>query len=121
MGISGEFCGKSLNVETGWRMTQSGTNCSLASNSLIIRENTGNFRDFDPLEAELQPKKSRPLSGFCRNSLLDGTGNYFDGTGKFFEVTGNSIRRTGYALIQHPDRILTQWIYSSWHAEFDYE
>jgi hypothetical protein len=66
-----------------------------AANSLIIRENTGNFRDFDPLEAELQPKRSRPLSGFCRNSLLDGTGNYFDGTGIFFEVTGNSIRRTG--------------------------
>jgi hypothetical protein len=76
-------------------MMQSDANCSLASNSLIIRESTGNFRDFDPLEAELQPKKPRLLSGFCRNSLLNRTGNYFGGTGNFFDVTGNSIRRTG--------------------------
>jgi hypothetical protein len=31
---------------TGWRMRQSEANCSPRSNSLIIRENTGNFRDF---------------------------------------------------------------------------
>jgi hypothetical protein len=35
-----------------------------ASNSLIIRENTGNFRDFDRLGVELGPNKSCVLSGF---------------------------------------------------------
>ena len=60
-----------------------------ASNSLIIRENTGNFRDFGRLGVELGPNKSCLLSGFCRNSLLNRTGNYFGGTGNFFNVTGN--------------------------------
>jgi hypothetical protein len=60
-----------------------------ASNSLIIRENTGNFRDFGRLGVELGPNKSCLLSGFCRNSLLNRTGNYFGGTGNFFDVTGN--------------------------------
>lgn len=41
---------------TGWWMRQSGANRS-PQDSLIIRENTGNFRDFDPLEAELQPNR----------------------------------------------------------------
>jgi hypothetical protein len=35
-----------------------------ASNSLIIRENTGNFRDFGRLGVELGPNKSCLLSGF---------------------------------------------------------
>src|ERR1019366_6775970 len=65
--------------------------CELLSalNSLIIRENTGNFRDFAGPGAELGPNKSCLLSGFCRNSLLNRTGNYFDVTGNFFDVTGN--------------------------------
>ncbi len=70
-----------------------------ASNSLMIRENTGNFRDFDPFGAEWQPKNPRLLSNFCRNSLLNRTGNYFGETGNFFGVTGNSKRGTGLALI----------------------
>jgi len=36
-----------------------------ASNSLIIRENTGNFPDFDHLRVDLQPKKPCLLWGFC--------------------------------------------------------
>jgi hypothetical protein len=60
-----------------------------ASNSLIIRENTGNYRDFGRLGVELGPNKSCLLWGFCRNSLLNRTGNYFGGTGNFFDVTGN--------------------------------
>jgi hypothetical protein len=60
-----------------------------ASNSLIIRENTGNYRDFGHLGVELGPNKPRLLPCFCRNSLLNGTGNYFGGTGNFFDVTGN--------------------------------
>jgi hypothetical protein len=35
-----------------------------ASNSLIIRENTGNFRDFDRLGVEAGPNTSCLLSGF---------------------------------------------------------
>ena len=35
-----------------------------ASNSLIIRENTGNFHDFGRFGAEAQSKKLRLLSGF---------------------------------------------------------
>jgi hypothetical protein len=39
-----------------WRMTQSDANCSLRSNSLIIRENRGNFRDFGRAGSDLQTK-----------------------------------------------------------------
>jgi hypothetical protein len=60
-----------------------------ASNSLIIRENTGNFRDFGRLGVELGPNKPCLLSSFCRNSLPNRTGNYFGGTGNFFDATGN--------------------------------
>jgi hypothetical protein len=35
----------SENRETGWWMVQSAANHSLRANSLIIRENTGNFVD----------------------------------------------------------------------------
>jgi hypothetical protein len=54
-----------------WRELLSG------SNSLIIRENTGNFRDFGGLGVGLRPNNPCVLSGFCRNSLLKRTGNYF--------------------------------------------
>src|ERR1039458_5287572 len=72
-------------------MADDAVRCELlsASNSLIIRENTGNFRDFGRLRAELQPKKPRLLWGFHRNSLLNRTGNYFSGTGNFFNGSGN--------------------------------
>ncbi len=45
----------------------SAVRCELlsASNSLIIRENTGNSRDFDSLGVDLQPEKPCLLSGFC--------------------------------------------------------
>jgi hypothetical protein len=62
---------------------------ALRINSLIIRENTGNFRDFGHLEVELGPNKPCLLSGFGRNSLPNRTGNYFGGTGNFLDVTGN--------------------------------
>ena len=35
-----------------------------ASNALIIRENTGNYRDFGRLGVEFGPNKSCLLSGF---------------------------------------------------------
>ena len=56
---------------------------------LIIRENTGNFRDLGRLGAESRPNKPCLLSSFSRNSLLNRTGNYFERTGNFFDVTGN--------------------------------
>jgi hypothetical protein len=64
----------------------------------MIRENTGNFYGFGPRGATIKPKKPCPRWSFCRNSLLNGTGNYFGGTGNFFDVTGNSIHRTGKPL-----------------------
>jgi hypothetical protein len=70
-------------------MTESDANRSLQSNSLIIRENTGNFRDFGCLEVDLNRRKPCLLSGFYRNSLLNRTGKYFGGTGNFFDTTGN--------------------------------
>jgi hypothetical protein len=78
-----------------------------ASNSLIIRENTGNIRDFDHLGVELNRNKPCLLSGFCRNSLLNRTGNYFSLTGYLIDVSGNFLRRTGngfYGIVR--DRIL---------------
>ena len=53
---------------TGYKdsMADGGVRCELlsTSNSLIIRENTGNFRDFGRLGVELGPNKSCLLSGF---------------------------------------------------------
>jgi|ERR1700733_1574494 hypothetical protein len=67
-----------------------------ASNSLIIRENTGNFRDFDPLEAGLRPKKLCLLCGFCRipystdqGILKREQGIISEEQGIFFEHQGN--------------------------------
>ena len=57
--------------ETQVRMMQSDANRSQPSNSLIIRENTGNYRDLEHLEGELQPKMSCLPSAFCRDSLLN--------------------------------------------------
>jgi hypothetical protein len=76
------------------------------SNSLIIRENTGNIRDFDHLGVELNPNKPCLLPGFCRNSLLNRTGNYFSLTGNLIDVSGNFLRWTGnrfYGIVR--DRI----------------
>jgi len=81
-------------------MVQSDANCSLQSNSLIIREKTGNFRDFGCLGVDLQLKKPHLLSGFCRNSLLNRTGNYFRVTGNLIGVSGNFLRRTEKLLIR---------------------
>jgi hypothetical protein len=47
-----------------WRMMQSDANCSLALNSLIIRENTGNFRDFGCSGASSRRKKLYLFLGF---------------------------------------------------------
>jgi hypothetical protein len=63
--------------------------------SLITRENTGNFNDFGRLEAELWPKKPCLLSGFRRNSLLNGTGNFETSTANYFAGTGNFLQITG--------------------------
>jgi hypothetical protein len=60
-----------------------GANQSPCLNSLITREITGNFNDSDRLDAELWLKKPCLLSGFCRNSLLDGTGNLETRTGNY--------------------------------------
>jgi hypothetical protein len=77
-----------------WRMMQSDPNCSPRQIPLIIRENTENSHGFGPLGGKIKPKKPCARWSFCRNSLVNRTGNYFGGTGNLFDVTGNSIRRT---------------------------
>jgi hypothetical protein len=97
---------------TRWRMRQSGANRSPA---VRFPDHQGKYREFSrfrPSEAELQPKRSRPLSGFCRNSLLDGTGNYFDGTAIFFEVTGKFNPQNRVSPYERAHWIPTHWIYS---------
>jgi hypothetical protein len=58
-------------------MPQSDANCSPHSNSLIIRENTGNLRDFDPLEPELQSKKALSSLGFLSRFPTQPNRDYF--------------------------------------------
>jgi len=76
--------------------------CELLSalDSLIIRENTGNFRDFGCLGLDLHLKKPHLPSGFCRNSLLNRTGNYFRVTGNLICLSGNFLGRTGKTFLQ---------------------
>ena len=59
-----EFSAENAKIED-W-LADDAVQCELlsASNSLIIRENTGNFRDFDRLGVELGPNKSCLLWGF---------------------------------------------------------
>jgi hypothetical protein len=73
------------------------------SNSLMIRENTGNFRDFGPLGDRWQPKKPYLLWSFCRNSLLNGTGNLEILSGNFITGSGNlqTISRERLASLAH--------------------
>src|SRR5277367_801452 len=60
-----------------------------ASNSLMIRENTGNFRDFDSFGDCSHPKKPFLLWSFRRNSLLNVTANFEVLSGNFIAVSGN--------------------------------
>src|ERR1017187_1539450 len=60
-----------------------------SSNSLINRENTGNFSDFGFLGPAFKPKKPCLPSGFCPNSLPNGRGNFEPRTGNYFAGTGN--------------------------------
>jgi hypothetical protein len=82
-------------IRTLRRMTQSDAKQSPMLNSLITRENTGNFDDFGRLRGELWPKKPCLLSGFRRNSLLNGTGNFETSTANYFAGTGNFLQITG--------------------------
>jgi hypothetical protein len=82
-------------TRTVWRMAQSDANCSLGSNSLLNKENTGNFRDLGRLRADFGPNKTCLLSVFCWNSLLNRAGNFETRTGNYFSGTGNFIRTTG--------------------------
>jgi hypothetical protein len=71
-----EFPAENPKSRTAWRMRQSAANRSPSRNSLIIRENTGNCRDFSRSRPDLQPKSPCLLWGFCPNSLLNGSGNF---------------------------------------------
>ncbi len=56
-------------------MTQSDANQSLRQDSLIIREDIGNFAVFGPLEATEDTKTPYLVDTFLENSLAIGTGN----------------------------------------------
>jgi hypothetical protein len=65
----------------------------------MIRENTGNIRDFGSPRPTWQLKKPSVLCGFCQNSLLNRSGNfqnvirdYFGGSGNLLVITGNPVR-----------------------------
>jgi hypothetical protein len=60
-----------------------------ASNSLIFRENTGNFSDSGRLLVDFAAKTPCLRYGFFRNSLLNGTGNFDLQTGNSFGLSGN--------------------------------
>jgi hypothetical protein len=60
----------------------------------------GKYREFSrfrPSWGRLAAKKSCPLGDFWRNSLLNGTGNYFGGIGNYLRRNRDSIRRAGKA------------------------
>jgi hypothetical protein len=93
-------------------------------NSLIIRENTGNFRDFDHLGSCLKPKKPCLLSRFSLNSLLVGSGNsktrpgnYFDGTRNFFRITGTPVSGS-FEEKEGASRLARPANYAVWNAYF---
>jgi hypothetical protein len=81
--------------QTGWRMAQSCANPSLRPNSLINRERTGNFFDFNMDRTGIATKRPSGVWGFLANSLLNGTGNYFWVTGNYFCGSGNLQGRSG--------------------------
>jgi hypothetical protein len=59
------------------------------SNSLIIRENTGNFFIFESEEPLRPPNYVGSVGVFSANSLLNGAGNFNRRTGNYFTVSGN--------------------------------
>jgi hypothetical protein len=62
--VSGPARSESRQKIADW-LPDDAVSCELlsASNSLIIRENTGNIRDFGRFGADLKPKNSSILSG----------------------------------------------------------
>jgi hypothetical protein len=88
-------CSRFSASETRWRMTQSDANWSPASNCLLIRENTGNFRDFKAPRYSLQLEKPRLLSGFVKIPYFNRSGNFKMLSGNYFAVSENLPEITG--------------------------
>lgn len=65
-----------------WRRGQSPANHSPSRNSLLSRENTGNFRDSGCCWLQCGALTARVYCAFCLNSLRDRTEKTFSGTGK---------------------------------------
>ena len=93
---------ESRKMKTRWRMMQSGANQSLCSNSLITREDTGNFYDSWLSRGASHMKKPHFSGVLCRNSLLDGTGNFKARTGYYWAGTGNFLPTTGKPSSKRP-------------------
>ena len=64
-------------------------------NSLINRENRGNFRIFGAWLVAITVKAPHFQRVFQANSLASGTGNNFGESGNFFAVAGNSLWEHG--------------------------
>jgi len=72
----------SADASARWRMTQSRANCSLHSNSLVIRGNTGNFVYSGCFYHFTCPESPRPHWSFSANSLANGIWNFDRVSGK---------------------------------------
>jgi hypothetical protein len=59
-----------------------------ASNSLIIRENSGNYAISGTFEVGEAKKTPHPACAFSRNSLEIGTGNFKQVTGNQYSLIG---------------------------------
>ena len=69
-------------------------------NSLINRENTGNFSIFWILCAYCGSESPRHHWSFSENSLLDGSGNFKMLSGNYFAGSGNLLRTTGKLILR---------------------
>jgi hypothetical protein len=76
-------------------------------NSLITRENTGNFNHFGRLGARVVIEKALSSLGFSSEFLLNGTGNFETSTANYFAGTGNSLQVTGLHSSDCPNSAIT--------------
>ena len=68
------------------------------SNSLMIRENTGNFRDLGPFGEPLAPEKAISSLEFLSEFLTQRNSELFSRNREFIGVSENFLKRTGKPL-----------------------
>jgi hypothetical protein len=82
---------KGRDIQTGWWRTQSHSNLSPRSNSLLTGKLTGNFAKFGP-PYERKVEDASKSNGLRRNSLRSRTGNFCERTGNLCARAGNMNR-----------------------------